>query len=169
MKTIYLAGGCFWGMQKFLDQFDGVLETEVGYANGPDTPPSYEDICASVGHAETVRVVYDEDRLPLEKLLEFYFLVIDPLSVNRQGEDSGVQYRTGVYYTEEAQLPAIRSVFDRERAKAGAPLAVEMEPLRNFFPAEDYHQKYLDKNPGGYCHIPAQYFSLAEERGTTDE
>ena len=149
MKTIYLAGGCFWGMQKFLDQFDGVLETEVGYANGPDTPPSYEDVCASVGHAETVRVVYDEDRLPLEKLLEFYFLVIDPLSVNRQGEDSGVQYRTGVYYTEEAQLPAIRSVFDRERAKAGAPLAVEMEPLRNFFPAEDYHQKYLDKNPGG--------------------
>ena len=169
MKTIYLAGGCFWGMQKFLDQFDGVLETEVGYANGPDTPPSYEDVCASIGHAETVRVVYDEDRLPLEKLLEFYFLVIDPLSVNRQGHDSGIQYRTGVYYTEEAQLPAIRSLFDREREKAGAPLAVEMELLRNFFPAEDYHQKYLDKNPGGYCHIPAQYFSLAEERGKTDE
>ena len=169
MDTIYLAGGCFWGLQKYLDQFDGVVETEVGYANGPDTPPSYEDICASVGHAETVRVVYDEDRLPLEKLLEFYFLVIDPLSVNRQGEDSGVQYRTGVYYTEEAQLPAIRSVFDREREKAGAPLAVEMEPLRNFFPAEDYHQKYLDSNPGGYCHIPARYFSLAEERGKTDE
>lgn len=169
MKTIYLAGGCFWGMQKFLDQFDGVLETEVGYANGPDTPPSYEDVCASVGHAETVRVVYDEDRLPLEKLLEFYFLVIDPLSVNRQGHDCGIQYRTGVYYTEEAQLPAIRSVFDREREKAGAPLAVEMEPLRNFFPAEDYHQKYLDSNPGGYCHIPAQYFLLAEERGKTDE
>ena len=169
MKTIYLAGGCFWGMQKFLDQFDGVLETEVGYANGPDTPPSYEDICASVGHAETVRVVYDEDRLPLEKLLEFYFLVIDPLSVNRQGEDSGVQYRTGVYYTEEAQLPAIRSVFDREREKAGAPLAVELGPLQNFFSAEEYHQKYLDKNPSGYCHIPAQDFSLAEERGKTDE
>ena len=118
MKTIYLAGGCFWGMQKFLDQFDGVLETEAGYANGPDVQPSYEDVCRSVGHAETVRVVYDENRLPLEKLLGFYFLVIDPLSVNRQGGDSGIQYRTGVYYTEDAQLPAIRGVFDREREKA---------------------------------------------------
>ena len=164
MKTIYLAGGCFWGMQKFLDQFDGVRETEVGYANGPDTPPSYEDVCRSVGHAETVRVVYDEAVLPLEKLLEFYFLVIDPLSVNRQGGDTGIQYRTGVYYTEEAQLPAIRRVFEREAQKAGAPLAVAAEPLRNFFSAEEYHQKYLEKNPGGYCHIPARYFTMAEER-----
>ena len=164
MKTIYLAGGCFWGMQKFLDQFDGVLETEAGYANGPDVQPSYEDVCRSVGHAETVRVVYDEDRLPLEKLLGFYFLVIDPLSVNRQGGDSGIQYRTGVYYTEDAQLPAIRSVFDREREKAGAPLAVELEPLRNFFPAEAYHQKYLDSNPGGYCHIPPRFFSLGAQK-----
>ena len=164
MKTIYLAGGCFWGMQKFLDQFDGVLETEAGYANGPDVQPSYEDVCRSVGHAETVRVVYDEDRLPLEKLLGFYFLVIDPLSVNRQGGDSGIQYRTGVYYTEDAQLPAIRSVFDREREKAGAPLAVELEPLRNFFPAEAYHQKYLDKNPGGYCHIPPRFFTLGAQK-----
>ena len=163
MRTIYLAGGCFWGMQKYLDQFDGVQETEVGYANGPDEKPSYEDVCRSVGHAETVRVVYDEARLPLEKLLDYYFLVIDPLSVNRQGHDSGLQYRTGVYYTEEAQLPAIKAVFAREQAKAGAPLAVALEPLRNFFSAEEYHQKYLDKNPGGYCHIPARFFSLGTD------
>ncbi len=163
MKTIYLAGGCFWGLQKFLDQFGGVLETEVGYANGPDEAPSYQDVCRSSGHAETVRVVYDESVLSLEKLLEYYFMVIDPVSVNRQGNDAGVQYRTGIYYTDEAQLPAIRRVYDGEQARVGAELAVELLPLENFFSAEEYHQKYLDKNPGGYCHIPRQYFSLAEK------
>ncbi len=164
MKTIYLAGGCFWGLQKFLDQFEGVADTEVGYANGPDTAPSYEDVCRSVGHAETVRVDYDEARMPLEKLLDYYFLVIDPLSVNRQGHDSGIQYRTGIYYTDEAQLPVIRAAFEREQEKAGAPLAVVVEPLKNFFSAEEYHQKYLEKNPGGYCHIPPQFFSLHKQQ-----
>ena len=164
MNTIYLAGGCFWGLQKYFDQFDGVAETEVGYANGPDAPPSYEEVCRSVGHAETVRVIFDESRLPLETLLERYFLVIDPLSVNRQGHDSGIQYRTGIYYTDETQLPAIRAVFAREQEKAGATLAIAVEPLRNFFPAEDYHQKYLDKNPGGYCHIPPHYFDLEDAK-----
>ena len=159
MDTIYLAGGCFWGLQKYLDQFDGIIETQVGYANGPDFAPSYEQVCADSGHAETVRVVYDETVLPLEGLLERYFTVIDPLSVNRQGHDTGIQYRTGVYYTDEAQLPAIRRVFDRQQEKAGAPLAVTVEPLKNFFPAEEYHQKYLDKNPNGYCHIPRSFFS----------
>lgn len=159
MDTIYLAGGCFWGLQKYLDQFDGIIETQVGYANGPDFAPSYEQVCADSGHAETVRVVYDETVLPLEGLLERYFTVIDPLSVNRQGHDTGIQYRTGVYYTDEAQLPAIRREFDRQQEKAGAPLAVTVEPLKNFFPAEEYHQKYLDKNPNGYCHIPRSFFS----------
>ena len=160
MKTIYLAGGCFWGVQKFIDQFDGVKETETGYANGPTENPTYREVCADSGHAETVRIVYDETVLPLKKLLGFYFMVIDPLSVNRQGHDSGVQYRTGIYYTDEAQLPEIREVFDRQQAKAGAPLAVELKPLENFWPAEEYHQKYLDKNPGGYCHIPQKMLQL---------
>ncbi len=159
-KEIYLAGGCFWGMQKYLDQFDGVVSTEVGYANGPGEAPTYKDVCMSSGHAETVRVEYDADKLSLEKLLDYYFMVIDPLSVNRQGNDRGIQYRTGIYYTDESQLPAIQSVTAREEKKAGAKLAVEVEPLRNFFSAEEYHQKYLDKNPGGYCHIPQSYFSL---------
>ena len=162
METIYLAGGCFWGMQKFIDQFKGVARTEVGYANGPDKAPSYQEVCRSSGHAETVRVDYDETVIPLEKLLDCYFLVIDPLSVNRQGEDAGIQYRTGVYYTRESQRPVIERVFAREREKAGAPLAVELAPLRNFFSAEEYHQKYLEKNPGGYCHIPRRFFSIAE-------
>lgn len=154
MKTIYLAGGCFWGMQKFFDQFEGVLSTRVGYANGPDRAPTYQEVCHDSGHAETVRIDYDENKLSVSQLLELYFLVIDPLSLNKQGEDEGVQYRTGVYYTDPGQLPALQAVFAAEEKKAGAPLKVELLPLNNFFPAEEYHQKYLDKNPGGYCHIP---------------
>jgi len=162
MKEIYLAGGCFWGMQKFIDQFEGVLSTEVGYANGPEgKAPSYQDVCNDSGHAETVRVAYDESRISLTELLNFYFMVIDPLSVNRQGHDEGIQYRTGIYYTDESMLPEIREVYNAEEQKTGAPLAVELEPLRNFYSAEEYHQKYLDKNPGGYCHIPEKYFSIA--------
>jgi len=166
MKTIYLAGGCFWGMQKFIDQFTGVVSTEVGYANGPDEAPSYEEVCRNSGHAETVKIEYDPAKVTLTKLLEMYFMVIDPLSVNRQGMDVGVQYRTGIYYTDEADLPGIRAVFEAEERKAGEPLAVEVEPLRNFFSAEEYHQKYLDKNPTGYCHIPRRFFSV--EKGTDD-
>ncbi len=164
MKTIYLAGGCFWGMQKYFDQFEGVVLTEVGYANGPEAKeecgkaPTYQDVCNDSGHAETLRIDYDEKAVSLKELLDAYFIVIDPLSVNRQGHDTGIQYRTGIYYTDEEQLPEIKTVYEREEKKAGAPLAVELGPLKNFFPAEEYHQKYLDKNPGGYCHIPAEYF-----------
>ena len=162
MKEIYLAGGCFWGVQKFFDQFDGVIKTDVGYANGPDSAPSYRDVCDSSGHAETVRIGYDEDKITLTMLLNYYFMVIDPVSVNRQGNDVGVQYRTGIYYTDESQLDEIQVVFDREQEKAGQLLAVEVKPLENFFTAEEYHQKYLDKNPGGYCHIPKKLFKLGE-------
>ena len=160
MNTIYLAGGCFWGMQQFFDQFSGVVSTEVGYANGPDRPVTYEEVCRNSGHAETVRVAYDEEKMPLKRLLEYYFMVIDPLSVNRQGHDTGIQYRTGIYFTEESQLPDIMAVYQEEEKKAGAKLAVEVEPLANFFPAEEYHQDYLEKNPGGYCHIPDKYYTL---------
>ena len=164
MKTIYLAGGCFWGMQKFLDQFEGVRETEVGYANGPDRAPSYREVCDNSGHAETVRVAYDESVLSLPELLRFYFQVIDPVSVNRQGMDAGIQYRTGIYYTEESQLPEIETVCREVEEQVRKPLAVEVKPLANFFSAELYHQKYLDKNPGGYCHIPTRYFHLADKK-----
>ena len=171
-KTIYLAGGCFWGTQKFFDQFQGVVSTEVGYANGPEdvnspddknspaSAPTYQDVCNNSGHAETVRIDYDDSVLSLTELLNYYFLVIDPLSVNKQGGDVGIQYRTGIYYTSEEQLPEIEAVYREQEEKAGAKLAVELEPLRNFYSAEEYHQKYLDKNPGGYCHIPARYFHL---------
>ena len=164
MDTIYLAGGCFWGLQKYFDQFDGVLRTEVGYANGPDRAPTYQEVCRDSGHAETVRIDYDPEKISLKELLEDYFLVIDPLSVNRQGHDEGIQYRTGIFYTEEGQMEDIGEVFRREEKKAGQELAVKVEKLRNFFSAEEYHQKYLEKNPGGYCHIPARFYTLQEER-----
>ena len=160
MNTIYLAGGCFWGMQKFFDQFMGVVNTEVGYANGPEAAPSYQEVCKSSGHAETLRIDYDEKQITLRELLNYYFMVIDPVSVNRQGNDRGIQYRTGIYYTDETQLPEIEAVYAAEEKKAGVKLAVELEALRNFFPAEEYHQKYLEKNPGGYCHISDRYFHL---------
>jgi len=160
LSVIYLAGGCFWGLQKFFDQFDGVVSTEAGYANGPDRTPTYEDVCSDSGHAETVKIVYDGTKMPLEKLLDYYFMVIDPLSVNRQGHDEGIQYRTGIFYTDEAQMETILPVYRREEKKAGQKLAVVLEPLTNFFPAEEYHQKYLEKNPGGYCHIPDRYYTL---------
>ena len=163
VSTIFLAGGCFWGMQKFLDQFEGVTETEAGYANGPDKAPTYQQVCSNSGHAETVRINYDPDRISLGELLEFYFMVIDPLAVNRQGNDIGIQYRTGIYYTDIRQLPQIEAIYRAEEEKAGAKLAVEVEPLKNFFPAEEYHQKYLDKNPGGYCHIADRYFNLEQK------
>lgn len=162
--TIYLAGGCFWGVQKFFAQFPGVLETEAGYANGPDAAPAYRDVCLGSGHAETVRVEYDPSVISLTSLLRRYFTVIDPLSVNRQGGDIGIQYRTGIYYTDPAQFPEIEAVYREAEAKAGAPLAVEVKPLANFFPAEEYHQDYLDKNPGGYCHIPARFFAPDETK-----
>ena len=163
MMDLYLAGGCFWGVQKFLDQFDGVIKTEAGYANGPDKAPTYEEVCRGSGHAETVKITYDPEVIGPEKLVEYYFMVIDPLSVNRQGNDKGIQYRTGIYYTEESQLPGIEEVYRKEEEKAGKPLAVELMPLKNYFPAESYHQKYLSKHPDGYCHIGEDYFHLSDE------
>ena len=162
MKTIYLAGGCFWGMQRFFDQFKGVAETEVGYANGPSADPSYEEVCHDSGHAETLRIDYDPEKISLEQLLDRYFMVIDPTSVNQQGEDRGIQYRTGIYYIDRADLPVIRERCAAEQKKHAAPLAVEILPLENFYSAEEYHQKYLVKNPGGYCHIPKSFFGLEQ-------
>jgi methionine-S-sulfoxide reductase len=161
VKTVYLAGGCFWGTQKFFDQFKGVVFTQVGYANGPTENPSYQEVCRSSGHAETVRIDYEPETVSLTKLLDWYFLTVDPTSYHRQGGDMGVQYRTGIYYTEEAQLPEIEARFAQEQAKYKAPLLVEVLPLENFYPAEEYHQKYLDKNPGGYCHISPELLHLA--------
>ena len=169
MKTIWLAGGCFWGTQKYLDQFGGVRRTVVGYANGHTAEPSYEDVCGGSGHAETVEVTYDETVLPLERLLYLYFLAIEPTSVDRQGGDSGVQYRTGIYYEDPSDLPVIRRVMEREQAAYNEPLAVEVLPLEAFWPAEEYHQKYLDARPGGYCHVAPALLGIAGPQAAGDE
>jgi methionine-S-sulfoxide reductase len=162
MKRIYLAGGCFWGTEKYLSLIPGVGRTEVGYANGHTAGPSYEDVCyRDTGHAETVLVEYDPAVIDLSRLLSLFYRVIDPTSINRQGADRGTQYRTGIYYVDEDDLPPIRRSLEELQTQYDKPIAVECEPLKNYYPAEEYHQKYLDKNPGGYCHIgPAKFAVL---------
>lgn len=162
-QSIYLAGGCFWGTQHYFDCLPGVLETEVGYANGKTANPTYEQVKhENTGHAETVKVLFDGDAISLKALLEQYYKVIDPVSVNRQGGDVGVQYRTGVYYTDPAQEPVIKASLEKLQTRYAEPIAVELRPLAHFYTAEEYHQKYLEKNPTGYCHIPKAMFEAAK-------
>lgn len=164
IREIYLAGGCFWGVEKYLSMIDGVVETETGYANGNTTNPTYEEVCRrGAGHAETVRVQYDSDKIDLAFLLCQYYEIIDPISVNRQGGDIGTQYRTGVYYTDDADLPVIMSSLAELQKMHTDNLAIEVKPLENYYRAEEYHQKYLEKNPGGYCHIGAAEFEKAKK------
>lgn len=154
IREIYLAGGCFWGVEGYFKRIEGVKDTTCGYANGKTANPSYEDVCRhNTGHAETVRVLFDTDVINLEDLLIYYFRIIDPVSVNKQGNDVGTQYRTGIYYTDESLLPVIKVAVEREQRKYNEKIAVEVLPLENFYSAEEYHQNYLDKNPNGYCHI----------------
>ncbi|MCI1642503.1 MAG: peptide-methionine (R)-S-oxide reductase MsrB [Actinomyces sp.] len=160
-REIYVAGGCFWGVQKYVDQLHGVIETQAGYANGPATSPSYEDVCADSGHAETVRVVYDPDQVDVSFILENFLSVIDPVSVNRQGHDIGVQYRSGIYYVDEDDHLPIELALAVVQRHHREPLAVEVQPLQYFYPAEDYHQHYLDANPQAPCHIPAAAIAAA--------
>lgn len=161
-KEIYLAGGCFWGVEKYLALIEGVVQTDVGYANGTTENPSYEEVCREgTGHAEAVKVVYDDELVSLEHLLEMFYKVIDPTLLNRQGNDCGVQYRTGIYYLDEEDLPVIESSLSELGREYQKPLAVEVGELKNYYPAEEYHQKYLDKNPRGYCHISPQKFKDA--------
>ena len=152
--TIYLAGGCFWGLEGYFKRLPGVGATQVGYANGRTENPSYEDVCyKDTGHAETVLVTYNPAVLPIATLLDAFFAVVDPTSVDRQGNDRGTQYRSGIYYTDEADRAEIEAAVERQRPLYAQPIATEVLPLENFYTAEEYHQDYLDKNPGGYCHI----------------
>lgn len=164
---IYLAGGCFWGTEHFLKQIRGVESTQAGYANSIVANPSYEQVCSGkTDAAETVKVVYDPETLDLSTLLELYFKTIDPTSLNRQGNDRGTQYRTGIYYTNPEDLPIIRQAVEALAAQYKEPIAIEVKPLKNFYPAETYHQDYLDKNPNGYCHINPALFDLARKANT---
>lgn len=162
MKTIFLAAGCFWGAQHYLKQIRGVVETETGFANGDTDNPTYEQVYTDrTGYAEAVRVVFDAEVLPLAKLLRLYFDCIEPTSVNRQGDDEGTRYRTGIYYIEPEDYPVIRDIFNEVQRGYSAPLAVEVEPIRCFYPADESHQDYLVKHPDGYCHLPQALFEMA--------
>lgn len=154
LKTIYLAGGCFWGLEAYIERIYGVAEAISGYANGSTENPTYEDISRkNTGHAETLKVQYDPARVSLDDLLDYYLQVIDPTSLNKQGNDVGTQYRTGIYFTDENDREIIEKKLEAEQKKHKDKIVVEVEKLSNFYEAEAYHQDYLDKNPYGYCHI----------------
>lgn len=167
-RDIYLAAGCFWGAEKYLKLIEGVTFTEVGFANGNTENPTYKEVYTDqTGYAETVHLRYNPSIVSLRFLLEMYFKAIDPTSLNKQGEDEGTRYRTGIYYSNSADRAVIDEVVAEEAKKYGLPLCVEVEPLRNFYPADEYHQDYLDKNPSGYCHLPVALFELAKKAKDT--
>lgn len=154
MKEIALAGGCFWGVDEYFSRKKGVVSTKAGYANGIKENPTYNEVCTGrTGHAETVMVKFDESVITLTEILERFFKVIDPTILNRQGNDRGTQYRTGIYYLDEADAPAIEAFIESKRKDYSAPIVTEVMPLKSFYDAEEYHQDYLKKNPRGYCHI----------------
>ncbi|QUI21641.1 peptide-methionine (S)-S-oxide reductase MsrA [Vallitalea pronyensis] len=159
MKTIVLAGGCFWGVEAYFKGIDGVIDTKVGYANGHTDSPSYEQVKTSTtGHYEAVHVDYDEGIISLKEILDAYWLVVEPTVKDRQGPDVGSQYSTGIFYMDEEDMRDIIASRDEEQKKYAQPIVTVIEPLQCFYDAEAYHQDYLDKNPTGYCHIPLDKF-----------
>jgi len=159
---IYLAGGCFWGIQHLMALVPGVISTQAGYANSSVPSPSYREVCTGdTGAAETVKVIYDADVISLPEILEIFWQAIDPYSLNRQGGDKGTQYRTGIYVTDrQSGEVAVRFMQEKQRT-ADDRIMVEAKRLKNFYPAEEYHQDYLDKTPGGYCHVNLNLFKEA--------
>lgn len=170
MKTIYLSGGCFWGVQHYLRQIRGVVATEVGFANGTTCRTTYREVCHNnTGHSETVRTVYDPELLPLPKLLSIFFVAIDPTSLNRQGGDEGTQYRTGIYVESEEDLEVAKRCVERLQLSYSEPVVVEVKMLSNYCDADDDHQLYLEKNPSGYCHLSPELFLYARRANCDDE
>lgn len=164
MKEIYFAGGCFWGTEHFFKQIRGVVATQVGYANGNTQKPSYEEVYTDkTGFTETVKVVYDPKQVDLQLLLDLFYETIDPTSLNKQGNDIGTRYRTGIYTIDDSDREMISKSLNELASKYNQPIVVENLPLKNFYDAEEYHQNYLDKNPGGYCHINPKLFQMAKE------
>ena len=162
MRTIFLAGGCFWGVEKYFSLLPGVVETAVGYANGRTAEPTYQDVCfRGTGHAETVRVVYDPELVGLSYLLERFYEIINPTTLNRQAGDVGPHYRSGVYFEDADDAQIVAASLKKLQERYDKQVVVEQGPLENFYRAEEYHQKYLDKNPNGYCHIDASMYLRA--------
>jgi len=164
-QTIYLAGGCFWGVEAYFQQLKGVVQTEVGYANGDSENPTYQDLVNHrANHAETVKVIYDSQIITLSKILEHFLRIVDPFSLNRQGHDIGIQYRSGIYYINEEDFITINSYFSSVNPRPDKPFVVEVIKLKNFYRAEEYHQDYLLKNPHGYCHVDMRKIKKEERK-----
>lgn len=171
-RLIYFAGGCFWGTAHLFSMVPGVVSAVAGYANSRVPNPGYRQVCSGeTGAAEAVEVRYDDDWVGLSDLISLYFKSVDPLSVNRQGNDVGSQYRTGIYYSDMADASIVEAQLATLQRRYSAPIAIECGPLVNFYPAEDYHQDYLSKNPGGYCHVDPSLFDEARNlvRATGDK
>ncbi len=165
-QDIYLAGGCFWGVEAYFKRIPGVLDAVSGYANGTTEHPSYEDVIyRQTGHAETVKVSYNPQQISLEQLLQHYFRIIDPTTLNRQGNDRGTQYRSGIYSNDPAERERVASALQQLQTRYKNPVVVENLPLEHFFAAEEYHQDYLLKNPGGYCHVDLSLAELPLDEG----
>ena len=163
-KEIYFAAGCFWGSEKYFKLIDGVISTEVGFANGNTENPTYKEVYTdTTGYAECVHVTYNPYMVSLRDLTRMYFHIIDPLSLNKQGEDEGTRYRTGVYYSDTKDLKILQREFARQQKSLQGKMAVELLPLQNFHRAEEYHQDYLNKNPKGYCHLTPGMFEYARK------
>lgn len=164
VREIYFAGGCFWGTEHFFQQIRGVVGTEVGYANGNTQNPTYEEVVShTTGFAETVKVKYDPEQVDLKLLIDLYFKTIDPTSKDQQGNDRGNQYRTGIYFKDKNDEAVVKGEVEKLAKNYTKPVVVETVALKNFYRAEDYHQDYLDKNPGGYCHIEPGLFEMAKK------
>lgn len=165
LEEIYLAGGCFWGIEEYMSRVDGVDDVVSGYANGTTENPSYEDVIyKDTGHAETVLVKYDPTKTDLAEILLYYFKVIDPTSIDKQGNDVGTQYRTGIYYTNENEIETIEKVIAVKQEEYKKEIAVEVLPLENFHEAEEYHQDYLKKNPRKRCNIDLEEAETGVDR-----
>lgn len=153
MKKIVLAGGCFWGVQAYFDQVKGVKKTLVGYIDGMTKNPTYQDVLNGSGHTEAIYIEYDESVCSLKLLLDHFFNIIDPTLMNRQGNDIGINYRTGIYAYDENEIEVINQYIDSIRDQYSKPIVTSVKMAEDFSSGEEYHQNYLQKNPGGYCHI----------------
>ena len=161
-KTIYLAGGCFWGVQEYYSRLKGVISSVSGYANGTKENPSYQEVKSQIyHHVETVEVRYDDSVISLEKIIEHYLRFVDPYSLNQQGEDKGVQYRSGIYFIDNNDKEVIKNYLDNMLENG---YKIEILPLVNFYKAEEYHQDYLKKNINGYCHINLNLIKNTEKK-----
>jgi peptide-methionine (S)-S-oxide reductase len=154
MKSIILAGGCFWGVEAYFNQLKGVLETSTGYVDGNKKNPTYKEVCNGLAsHAEAVRVVYDEQVIKLEQILEQFFRIVDPYSINKQGHDIGRQYRSGIYVEQSEDETVITNYMKAYFGQKYPKVQTKIKKALDYELAEEYHQDYLKKNPGGYCHV----------------